>query len=58
MPFSATCTPTSPDGTPRTATGHVVVGAGCDLSEPGNKYSRMTIDRAELKLTGTMCTGR
>lgn len=51
MPFSANLqAEISPDGVPRTASGHVVVGAGAILTEPGNKYSRMAIDSAEIKL--------
>src|SRR5262249_29500603 len=51
MQFSATLqAEIDPDGTPRSATGHVVVGAGAILTEPGNKYSRMAIDSADIKL--------
>ncbi len=51
MPFSATLqAEIDPDGMPRSATGHVVVGAGAILTEPGNKYSRMAIDSADVKL--------
>ena len=52
MPFSGKLhADIARDGTPRAATGHIVFGAGSVLSEPGNKLSRMTIDRAELNLT-------
>ncbi len=60
MPFSANCRRRSTrDGTPRTATGHIVVGAGSVLSEPGNKIQSNDDrpGRAQAR-PGTECTGR
>jgi hypothetical protein len=51
MPFSgAMHVEIAPDGVPRSVNGHLVFDGGVILTEPGNKYSRMTIDHAEIKL--------
>jgi hypothetical protein len=51
MPFSgAMHVEIAPDGVPRSASGHLVFDQGVILTEPGNKYSRMTVDHAEMKL--------
>src|SRR5262245_46549150 len=51
MPFSGKMhVEVAPDGVPRSAEGQLVFDHGVILTEPGNKYSRMTIDRAEVKL--------
>jgi hypothetical protein len=51
MPFSGKMhVEISPDGVPRSADGHLAFDHGVILTEPGNKYSRMTIDHAEIKL--------
>jgi hypothetical protein len=51
MPFSGSLNvEVAPNGMPRSAKGQLVLDAGTILTEAGNKYSRMAIDRAELKL--------